>query len=77
MIDLTDKERLNEDIKDKKTYLYHKSYLFKSAKVYVFMETITFKDKKEKNKVRLNFYRYPFDNLLIELNQVSEQIIKQ
>ncbi len=41
------------------------------------METITFKDKKEKNKVRLNFYRYPFDNLLIKLNQVSEQIIKQ
>jgi hypothetical protein len=77
MIDLTDKERLSEDIKDRKTYLYHKSYLFKSAKVYVYMETITFKDKKEKNKVRLNFYSYPFASLLIELNQINTQIIDQ
>lgn len=77
MIDLTDKERLKEDKKDKNTFIYHTSYLFKSANVYVYMETITFKDKKDKDNVSLNFYSYPFDKTLIESDQVSQKIINQ
>ncbi|MGU3373948.1 hypothetical protein [Chryseobacterium sp. M5A1_1a] len=77
MVDLTDKEILKEDIRDPNTFLYHKSYLFKSSDVYVFMKSITFKDKKEKDRIFLNFYSYPYDSVLIETEQVSSQIINQ
>lgn len=77
MIDLTDKEILKEDIADKNTFMFHKNYLFKSSNVYVNIETIEFKDKKEKDRIRLNFYSYPYDKILIESNQISEKIINQ
>ncbi|EKB57719.1 hypothetical protein [Bergeyella zoohelcum] len=77
MIDLTDKERLKEDISDKNTFFYHKNYLYKSSNVYAYLETIEFKDKKEKDRIRLNFYSYPYDKILIELNKISVKIINQ
>jgi len=77
MINLTDKEILKEDIADKNTFIYHKNYLFKSSSVYVNLETIEFRDKKEKDRIRLNFYSYPYDKILIESNQISEKIINQ
>lgn len=72
MVDLTNKERLEENISDENTFMYHRNYLYKSSDVYVHLETIEFKDKKEKDRIRLNFYSYPYDNLLIELNQIDE-----
>lgn len=77
MVDLTDKELLKEDIGNPNAFLYHKSYLFKSSEMYVYMKTTTFKDKKEKDRVLLNFYSYPYDNVLIDTEQISTQIINQ
>ncbi|MBD8083099.1 hypothetical protein [Chryseobacterium caseinilyticum] len=76
-IDLTDKEILEEDISDKNTFMYHKNYLFKSSNMYINLETIEFKDKKEQNRIRLNFYSYPYDDILIESNQISDKILNQ
>ncbi|WP_128414344.1 hypothetical protein [Chryseobacterium sp. Leaf394] len=39
------------------------------------METIEFKDKREQDRIRLNFYSYPYDNILIESNQISDKIL--
>lgn len=77
MIDLTDKEILKQDIADKNTFMYHKNYLFKSNNIYISLETIEFKDKREQNRIRLNFYSYPYDNILIESNQISDKILNQ
>ncbi|WP_157909174.1 hypothetical protein [Capnocytophaga stomatis] len=77
MVDLTDEEMLKEDISDKNTFMYHKNYLYKSDNIYVHLEIIEFKDKKEKDRIRLNFYSYPYDKILIELNQINEKITNQ
>ncbi|GIJ93226.1 hypothetical protein CAPN001_06360 [Capnocytophaga stomatis] len=77
MVDLTNKERLEEDISDENTFMYHKNYLYKSNDVYIHLETIEFKDKKEKDRIRLNFYSYPYDKILLELNQINEKITNQ
>ena len=45
--------------------------------MYINLETIEFKDKKEQNRIRLNFYSYPYDDILIESNQISDKILNQ
>ncbi|POR18458.1 hypothetical protein BWK58_14675 [Flavobacterium columnare] len=74
-IDLDSKKRLKEFIEDPTVFFYHKNDLFKSNDVYVFMETINFKDKKEKNRINLYFYKYPFDRFLLEQNLINGRII--
>ncbi|OWP87420.1 hypothetical protein BWK60_03870, partial [Flavobacterium covae] len=56
-IDLTDKKKLKKDIEDINTFMYYKNYLFKSVDIYFYLETITFKKKKEKNRIRLYVYK--------------------
>ncbi|HEX8576794.1 MAG TPA: hypothetical protein VF677_10925 [Flavobacterium sp.] len=65
-VDLDSKKRLKELIEAPSVFFYHKNQLFKSDDVYIFMETINFKDKKEKNRINLYFYKYPYDRSLLE-----------
>ncbi|QYS86902.1 hypothetical protein JJC03_02535 [Flavobacterium oreochromis] len=76
-VELTDKKILDKEIKDINTFMYHKRYLFKSSDIYFYLDTITFKDKKEEGRIHLYVYKYPFDSILIELNQINHKIINQ
>ncbi|MCH4831965.1 MULTISPECIES: hypothetical protein [Flavobacterium] len=76
-IDLDSKKRLKEFIEDPNVFFYSKNQLFKSDNIYIFMETINFKEKKKKNRINLYFYKYPFDKFLINQNLINGKIIEK